>query len=113
MSVNAGLTGDYNENSVVDAADYIVWRKSLNTTNALPNDATPGIVAQDDYNFWRAGFGRMLGAGVSISTSTAVPEPIEAMWTAAVSAAMLIRRRRYPNSYRVGPLKRMIDWSLK
>ena len=38
-----GLPGDYNANGVVDAADYIVWRKGLGT-----------IYTQNDYNVWRA-----------------------------------------------------------
>ena len=28
----AGLAGDFNGNGVVDAADYVVWRKGLGTT---------------------------------------------------------------------------------
>ena len=32
------LPGDYNFNGVVDAADYIVWRKSLGSTNDLRAD---------------------------------------------------------------------------
>jgi autotransporter-associated beta strand protein len=33
-----GLTGDYNSDGTVDAADYVVWRKNDGTTNSLPND---------------------------------------------------------------------------
>ena len=38
------LDGDYNNNGVVDAADYSVWRDRLGTSAVLPNDATPGAV---------------------------------------------------------------------
>ena len=32
------LAGDYNNNDIVDAADYVVWRNNENTNNTLPND---------------------------------------------------------------------------
>jgi hypothetical protein len=48
--------GDYNDNEVVDAADYVVWRKNLNQPVDLPNDPTPGSVDDEDYNVWRMNF---------------------------------------------------------
>ena len=57
-----GLTGDYNGNGVVDAADYVVWRKGLGTT-----------YTQDHYNVWRANFGQTADRG-SLTNGT-VPEP--------------------------------------
>jgi hypothetical protein len=53
------LSGDYNLDGIVDAADYVVWRK---------NDGTQG-----GYNAWRANFGRMAGAA-SATANIAVPE---------------------------------------
>ena len=50
----AGLTGDYNDNGTVDAADYVRWRDMLNTNTTLPNDMTPGSVDQVDYVVWRS-----------------------------------------------------------
>jgi hypothetical protein len=60
----AGLLGDYNEDGVVDAADYVVWRKTDGT--------------QEGYDTWRANFGRTAGSGASTSTdaTAAVPEPL-------------------------------------
>ena len=43
---------DYNGNGIVDAADYVVWRKG----GTLLNDATPGV-DPGDYTTWRAQFG--------------------------------------------------------
>lgn len=64
------LAGDYNGNGGVDAADYIVWRKTLGSTTDLRADgsgATPGVpngvVDQFDYTFWRATFGVSAGTG--------------------------------------------------
>ena len=73
----AGVPGDYNNNGVVDAADYVVWRKNLGTNFQLTNEVsgvTPGTVTQEDYNAWRTRFGNTSGAGSSVSVS-AVPEP--------------------------------------
>jgi hypothetical protein len=46
---------DYDNNGVVDAADYVLWRKG----GPLLNDATPADVGPDDYDFWRYRFGGM------------------------------------------------------
>ena len=53
-----GLTGDYNGDGKVDAADYVVWRK---------NPASFG--GQQGYDDWRANFGAMAGGGASVSTA--------------------------------------------
>ena len=54
-------TGDYNGNGVVDAADYVVWRKGLGTT-----------FTQTHYEIWRTHFGQSAGSAVSLAS---VPEP--------------------------------------
>ena len=74
--VPLGVPGDYNNNGVVDAADYVAWRKNNNTAVTLPNDATPGTSAAD-YSVWRAHFGQKAGSGSSVvgATSGAIPEP--------------------------------------
>jgi hypothetical protein len=56
-----GLLGDYNNNGRVDAADYVVWRKT-------------NIGGAGGYNTWRMNFGRTAGAGALVS-GAAVPEP--------------------------------------
>ena len=63
-----GIAGDYNGNFVVDAADYAVWRNTLNTPTTLPNDPTPGTVVQSDYDVWRANFGKSAGGGAAGNT---------------------------------------------
>ena len=59
----AGVHGDYNNNGTVDAADYVVWRDNLNTTNTLPNDPNGGTIDTDQFNTWRANFGKTAGVG--------------------------------------------------
>jgi hypothetical protein len=58
-------TGDYNRNGIVDAADYVVWRKTDGTPVAPGSGADgdgDGMVDQDDYDLWRANFGN--GGGI-------------------------------------------------
>lgn len=75
----AGVAGDYNSDGIVDAADYVVWRKAAALgTSSLPNRSTglSGPVGQMDYDFWRSRFGATAGSGTDIRASNAVvPEP--------------------------------------
>jgi sugar lactone lactonase YvrE len=83
------LAGDYNENHVVDAADYVVWRNLLGTTTPLPGDVTSGLVSEDDYDVWRMNFGRSVPGGAA----AAVPEPGTTLWAAGLFVAFLSQRR--------------------
>jgi T5SS/PEP-CTERM-associated repeat protein len=65
-----GVQGDYNGNGIVDAADYVLWRKG----GTLMNDPTPGVQPAD-YTFWRSRFGATSGSGSEIGRAPAVPEP--------------------------------------
>lgn len=50
---------DYNNNFVVDTADYTVWRDNLDMEIILPNEGpSPGIVDQEDYTEWKNRFGQ-------------------------------------------------------
>jgi hypothetical protein len=69
-----GIDGDYNDNDIVDAADYVVWRERLNQSVMIPNDASPGSVTVADYSVWRNNFGRVPGSGSAVALS-AVTEP--------------------------------------
>ena len=52
--------GDYNADGTVDAADYVVWRKTLNQTGTdLAADGNhDGTVDDADYSVWSANFRR-------------------------------------------------------
>jgi concanavalin A-like lectin/glucanase superfamily protein len=70
--LDTGTDGDYNNNGVVDAGDYVVWRKG----GTLAHDPNPGNPAAQ-YSLWRANFGKPnSGAGLS---GGAVPEPTSAV----------------------------------
>jgi hypothetical protein len=59
--------GDYNQNGVVDTADYVVWRSGLGTT-----------YTQTDYDVWRAHFGQSVGNGAAGYPLGASAEPLSA-----------------------------------
>ena len=69
--VPVGVQGDYNNNGVVDAADYVLWRNGGPLQNEID---TPGTVNAADYTAWRARFGSTSGSG-SVLNGSAVPEP--------------------------------------
>jgi hypothetical protein len=77
------LLGDYNHNGIVDAADYVVWRKGLGIT-----------FTQNDYNVWRANYGRTTGSGAGFSANAAVPEPTVSALLMFAAARCCLRRRR-------------------
>jgi hypothetical protein len=69
-------TGDYNHNSVVDAGDYVIWRRTLNQL-ASPSGSgadgnSNGTIAPGDYTYWRARFGNAVGSGTGVNS---IPEP--------------------------------------
>jgi hypothetical protein len=86
------LPGDYNGDGVVGAADYIVWRQSLNTFVTLPNDVTPGFVDDSDYTVWRSHFGAPSGGSGVSSDLANVPEP-SAILSVALLAVLLATSR--------------------
>jgi len=92
----AGLTGDFNNDGVVNAADYVVWRNFRNTATVLPNDNSPGVVDTADFNDWRANFGSSQSGGGSTAELTAVPEPTAVLLVGAILVAtnLLVGRPR-------------------
>jgi hypothetical protein len=71
------LAGDYNSDGVVNAADYVIWRKNVGQpSQTLPNDTTGVLIGDAQFNLWRSNFGSTTavpGSG-SISNGSTVPE---------------------------------------
>jgi hypothetical protein len=93
VSDSQPLTGDYNRNGVVDAADYVVWRNTLGqTSTGLPADGNGnGMIDAGDYNVWRANSGRSFGGAAASATLAAVPEPAAWVMVAMCCTAFSIR----------------------
>ena len=74
------LPGDYNGNQTVDAADYVIWRKTLglqvNRYEGADGNGNNSIDV-NDFNVWRSNFGRSLG-GASIIAPSVVDEVFSA-----------------------------------
>lgn len=89
----SGVTGDYNNDSVVDVADYTLWRDNLGgAEDALQNRDTnlSGQIGIDDYLAWKVNFGNPPGAGAISAT----PEPASMLLLALASIIGFSRRAR-------------------
>lgn len=80
-------SGDFNNDGVVDLADYVVWRKGFGT-----------LYTQDDYDDWRLNFTGApavgLGTGVALGqVASVVPEPTTLALIVASLSMFLTRRR--------------------
>jgi len=85
------LFGDYNNNGVVDAADYVVWRERLGQNVTIPNDMTSGNVGTGDYAVWRMNYGLM---GSGSAALAGVPEPAAFMLAIAGGSLIFVVRRK-------------------
>jgi hypothetical protein len=94
-------SADYNHNGIVDAADYVLWRKTNGSAAAPPGSGADGngdgTVDILDYNLWRAHFGNPNGAGAGGGLSTNnVPEPTGCiLLTIGALLAIAPRRSRF------------------
>lgn len=79
VRTNFAPSGDYNQNGVVDAADYVLWRKTVGqavTAGTGADGNNNGLVDPLDYDYWRARFGNVISPGSGSSlVGSAVPEP--------------------------------------
>ena len=83
-STGSGLTGDYNGNGQLDAADYVL-RQAAGTNTPLLNDPLGGTIGPAEYQQWRTRFGAS-GSGSSLANGATVPEP-SGWWISLVALA--------------------------
>jgi hypothetical protein len=83
VTFSSPLPGDFNSDNVVDAADYVVWRKNPSAFGGDPAG----------YNTWRSNFGRTSGSGLAASANP-VPEPAGITLCVASMFLFALRRRR-------------------
>lgn len=82
------LPADFNDDGVVNAADYVVWRKF--------------DLGQAAYDTWHAYFGQTAGSGSGATANATIPEP-PTMVMLIVTAASMSTRRRW-HTWRVSKL---------
>ncbi|MEX2309339.1 MAG: hypothetical protein WD738_17190, partial [Pirellulales bacterium] len=94
--VISGLSGDYNHNGIVDAADYVVWRHTLGQsgTSLVADGNHNNQVDAGDYNVWRANFGEVAGRGSGAVANASVPEPATTVLFIVGMPALLPQARR-------------------
>ena len=75
----AGTPGDFNDDGLVDIADYVVWRNHLGSSfdlngNGNETGGSAGVVDAADYSLWKSNFGTG-STGSLAEVQAAVPEP--------------------------------------
>ncbi len=79
FNVSVPLLGDFNNDGIVDAADYTVWRDNLGaaeSTGVLNGNGDGGVVDVNDYQLWVANYGSVISSLSQTSASvTTIPEP--------------------------------------
>jgi hypothetical protein len=90
--------GDYNQNDVVDAADYVLWRSKVGTMGIAPYSGADGSgngsIGTEDYGVWRAHFGQTLpssgtGSGLGGATASAAHVALVGEPTGAATSVSL------------------------
>ncbi|MCO6047470.1 hypothetical protein NG895_26500 [Aeoliella sp. ICT_H6.2] len=90
-----GLSGDFNEDGVVDLADYTVWRNNLGGDASVLNRAGSGgaIVGPADYAVWKDSFGAAVDGAGAIASPMAVPEPSACIALVGALSICMLRRQ--------------------
>ncbi|MGD9632007.1 MAG: hypothetical protein AB7G28_19585 [Pirellulales bacterium] len=97
-------TGDFNQNGMIDAADYTIWQDSLGSTEDLRADANSNsVIDVGDFESWKAGFAA--ASSSSGGGAAAVPEPasLAMILPALVSGHICRVSRRGSNCTRRSP----------
>ena len=90
----SNLKGDFNNNGRVDAADYVLWRNSVGSNTALPNDNGLGTpIGSAQYDLWRSNFNKP-GSGSGALEGGEVPEPTSVLLVILGAMALLPTRLR-------------------
>ncbi len=95
----ARLAGDFNGDDIVDAGDYIAWKRAYGQPVATAYSGADGngdfIVNDGDYDVWRAHFGQTAaGFGAGSMSSAAIPEPASITLLAMTAMLICCRSRR-------------------
>lgn len=95
LVATTSLAGDYNNDGLVDLADYTVWRDLLGSpAGNLLNDIDGGIVGAAQYATWKANFNAVATSMAQANTGSTVPEPPGACLALAAILGTLLQKFR-------------------
>lgn len=102
LSPTSILLGDYNHDGLVNADDYLLWRRTVGQTVPKGTGADgnfDGQITSADFTIWRLHYGQIPGSGSGdlLSTQGTVPEPTSlglGLLGLAISLASVARQRR-------------------
>jgi mannan endo-1,4-beta-mannosidase len=99
-SNSAPIPGDYNDDGLVNAGDYVVLRKLMGQigTGLAADSNLDGRIDAVDYAFWAAHFGQIAGGGAASINPPAVPEP-ESVAILATAVGLILLRIRARGSH--------------
>ncbi|MCO6043172.1 hypothetical protein NG895_04580 [Aeoliella sp. ICT_H6.2] len=93
----SNVPGDFNDDGVVDLADYTVWRNHLGApAGTLPNDSTGLTIGNDQYETWRTHFGDT-ALEPAVYPVVSVPEPAAFLAAFILSGIWYSSCRRSPH----------------
>ena len=103
LQVITGFTaGDYNQDGIVDAGDYTVWRDTLGSSGsglAADGDGN-GVIDLSDYDVWKSNFGHTSNTGAGANANTAVPEPATSALLMFSATGWCLWRGRFASTIR-------------
>jgi 3-phytase len=83
----ASSQGDFNEDGIVNAADFVVWRNGLGSSVAPYSSADAngsGSIDEGDYVIWKANYGQFVGTALAADVDLVgdrSPEPVSpSLW---------------------------------
>jgi hypothetical protein len=92
----AGILGDYNKNGIIDASDYVLWRKTVTQSGpALAADGNNnGHIDSADFDIWRTNYGAQAAAsGTTLPGPGTIPEPTSLLLILIASASFALHAR--------------------
>ncbi len=88
------LLGDFNNDGVVDAGDYLVWRKHLGSSEwrLNGNGNGSGTIDVADYELWKFHYGNRATGGLALAPQS-IPEPATCLACVLAGIVLLSARR--------------------
>lgn len=95
--------GDFNDDGIVNLADYTVWRDHLGSTTQLAADGNGnGRIDAGDYTVWKDNWSSVISSSGTLRPGELIPEPPTAamVWFAGCVLAAVCNKRVGMRAYR-------------